>query len=275
MLVHKAGGVKNKDYRMCIDYRKVNKRTQLDAYPIPLIDDCLQMCRGAKWITTIDIKDAYHHIPMAEDSRQYTAFATSKGLFEWNVMPFGLYNAPATFQRHVDNILTPFVGRSVAAYFDDVIIYSSGTLEEHMKIVVEVLQTLSKNKLQASSKKCKFAMKEVKILGHYIKNGTILPDPDKINAITKFPRPTNVTELKPFLGLAGYYRKFISHSSLMASPLYELTRKNVPFDWSQNRLMAFEKIKHALTHAPASILLILLNHLFYKQMHQMLLFQPF
>ncbi len=248
VLVPKAGAPGK--LRMVIDYRKLNSKTKKDAYPIPRIDECLALCRNAKWITTIDVKDAYHHIPMEESSKQFTAFLTPGGLHEWQVLPLGLCNAPATFQRHVDTVMRPFIGKSVAAYFDDVIVYSKGTLQEHIDQVVAVLARLKEAKLQAKPEKCHFAMKKAKILGHLVQEGTIRPDPDKISGITHFPLPQNVSHLRSFLGLANYYRDFIRNYTKIVSPLYELTRKNTPFEWSHSRMVAFQAIKDALTSAP-------------------------
>lgn len=249
VLVPKAGSG-GKQLRMCIDYRKLNTQTKKDAYPIPLIDDCLTMCKDADWITTLDVKDAYHHVPMHADSRPYTAFVTPDGLFEWLVMPFGLCNAPATFQRHIDSVLRKYVGKNVAAYFDDVIIYTKGSLADHLKAVGQVLDTLTEAKLQVKAEKCQFAVKEAKILGHIISKGKIMPDPEKVRSIVEYPKPQNLSQLRAFLGLANYYRQFITHFSHKASPLYELTRKDVPFEWTPARTQAFEDLKVALTTAP-------------------------
>ena len=238
------------EWRMCIDYRKVNSRTRKDAYPIPLIEDCLNMCKDAKWLSLIDIKDAYHHVPMAASSRAATAFVTPEGLFEWLRMPFGLCNAPATFQRYVDNSLRDLIGRSCAAFFDDCLVFSNGTLEDHITKVKEVLERLSKAGLEANYKKCKFAYTELLFVGHIVSRGTIRPDPSKLDAVKLFPTPKNVTEVKSFLGLTNYYHKFIKGFALMARPLYALTKKGVPFEWHQAAQFAFQELKDALLAAP-------------------------
>ena len=234
------------DWRMVIDYRRVNAKTRKDAYPVPLIEDCLNACKDADWMSIIDIKDAYHHIEMALESRGITAFVTADGLFEWTRMPFGLSNAPATFQRYVDQQLREFIGKFCAVFFDDCLVYTKGSLSKHMADVGKVLTRLHSVGLEASASKCRFAYKELLFVGHIVGKGTIKPDPDKIRAISEFPPPTNVTELKAFLGLANYYRRFIDGFASIASPLYQMLKKGVAFEWSQSRTIAFENLKAAL-----------------------------
>lgn len=212
--------------RMCIDYRKLNAQTKKDAYPIPLIDDCLRMCKDANWLSLIDVKDAFHHIPMDEASIPLTAFVTPDGLFEWLRMPFGLTNAPATFQRYIDHTLRPIIGKKCAAFFDDVLVYTKGPFHDHIKDVEEVLTLLYNAGLSAKISKCKFAFQEVVFVGHLIKNGTILPNPETLKAVADFPVPTSVTQVKSFLGLANYYRRFIKGFAQIASPLYQLLKKD-------------------------------------------------
>lgn len=237
------------DWRMVIDYRRVNAKTRKDAYPVPLIEDCLAACKNADWLSIIDIKDAYHHILMALESRGITAFVTPDGLFEWTRMPFGLSNAPATFQRYVDMQLREFIGKFCAVFFDDCLVYTTGTLTKHMDEVTTVLSKLHSVNLEASASKCRFAYKELLFVGHIVGKGTIKPDPEKIKAILEFPRPSTVTELKGFLGLANYYRRFIDGFASIANPLYDMLKKGVAWDWSQNRLTALENLKQALVNS--------------------------
>ena len=240
----------NGEMRMVIDYRRVNAQTIKDAYPIPLIEDCLNVCQNADFLSLIDIKDAYHHIEVALQARGITAFVTHEGLFEWKRMPFGLSNAPATFQRYVDMMLRDLIGKICAAFFDDCLVHSTGPLSVHLADVRKVLLRLASCNLQANFKKCKFGYKELLFVGHIISKGTLRPDPEKIRAVTEFPRPTGLTQLKSFLGLANYYHRYIPGFSKIAAPLYRLTRKAVPFDWSQEAILAFEDLKKALTSAP-------------------------
>ena len=246
VLVMKHSG----EWRMCIDYRKLNARTRKDAYPIPLIEDCLNMCKDADFLTLIDIKDAYHHVEMDPASRPLTAFVTPDGLYEWLRMPFGLCNAPATFQRYVNNALQGLAGRSCAAFFDDCIVFTKGTLQQHMEQVTQVLERLAQHGLEASYKKCKFAYRELIFVGHLVRKGTIRPDPAKLEAVSKFPEPKNLSQLKSFMGLANYYHKFIRGFALISRPLYALTRKDVPFNWTPQCVAAFETLKRALLSAP-------------------------
>ena len=237
-------------WRMCIDYRKLNAQTVKDAYPVPLIDDCLTMCREAKWFTLIDIKDAYHHIPMDPVSIPLTAFVTPDGLFEWLRMPFGLAVAPATFQRYVDKGLRGLLGRICTAFFDDCLVFSSGSFEDHVGDVRTVLKRLGEHRLEANLKKCKFGYTEILFVGHVVGRGTIRPDPAKLSAVSQFPTPTGLTTLRSFLGLANYYHRFIRNYSILALPLYQLTRKNTPWEWSGRAEAAFVQLKTALLSAP-------------------------
>lgn len=236
--------------RMCIDYRRLNAVTKKDAYPIPLIDDCLQMAQRAKWYTLIDVKDAYWRIAMDEESIPYTAFSTADGLYEWTRMPFGVTNGPATFQRYIDYTLRDYIGKCCVAFFDDVLVYSSGNHEEHRQDIEKVLAKLYAAGLPCKSKKCKIAYDQVIFIGHLIGHGTIAPDPDKIRAVQDFPTPKNVTEVRSFLGLANYYRRFIPGFARIALPLYELTKKHQIFEWSGLAQAAFTRLKQALSEAP-------------------------
>lgn len=244
VLVRKPG----KD-RLCIDYRKLNARTRKDAYPIPLIEDCLNLCSKARWMTLIDIKDAYWHVPMAKESIPLTAFVTPDGLFEWDRMPFGLCNAPATFQRYVDSCLRGLIGKSCIAFFDDCLVFGGETFEEHVEAVRVVLQRLADHGLEAHVRKSKFAYTELLFVGHIISQGTIRPNPEKLRAVSEFPAPTTVTGVKSFLGLTNYYHKFIPGFAQIALPLYALTRKGVAFEWHAAAQSAFEQLKKALLSA--------------------------
>lgn len=245
-LVRKQNG----DWRMVIDYRKVNAQTRKDAYPVPLIESCLQACKDANFLTLLDIKDAYHHIAVALESRKITAFITPQGLFEWQRMPFGLCNAPATFQRYVDACLRDFIGKFCAAFFDDCLVYTKGTVEDHIADVEKVLLRLRDSGLEVNAKKCSFGFEKVHFLGHIVGQGRIEPDPAKLDAISNFPTPTTVTELKSFLGLANYYRRFILGFASIAAPLYSMLRKGATFEWSQDRTAAVAQLKAALLKAP-------------------------
>ena len=238
-------------WRMCIDYRKLNARTRKDAYPIPLIENCVDACKDADFFTLIDIKDAFHHVPMDEASIPLTAFVTPDGLFQWRRMPMGLTNAPATFQRYVDARLRGLLGVKCTAFFDDCLVYTKGTLEDHIRDVLEVLQRLADSGLEASLEKCKFGYKELLFVGYVLGKGTLRPDLSKIRAVQDFPEPKNLSELRAFLGLCNFYHKFIPGYATIALPLYKLTRKGVHFDFSSHDVQhAFQELKKALVSAP-------------------------
>jgi len=233
-------------WRQCIDYRRLNAQTVKDSYPIPLIQDCTNMCRDANWLTLIDIKDAYHHIAMDPACISMTAFTTPRGLYEWLRMPFGLCNAPATFQRYVDASLRGLIGKICAAFFDDCLVYTTGSIEEHAEHVRTVLDRLSRAGLECNMKKCKFAYDEMLFVGHIVSKGTVRPDPNKVRAVTDFPVPTNLSELRSFLGLTNYYHDFIAGFAVIAKDLYHLTRKAVEYVWDAKAQAAFDRLKAAL-----------------------------
>lgn len=237
-------------WRMCIDFRKLNSRTHKDNYPVPRIETCLNICKDADWLSIVDVKDAFHQIGMNPKSIPLTAFVTAHGLYEWVRMPFGLCNAPATFQRYMNYVLRNLIGRICVAFFDDCCLGTKGALEVHMDGVVEALLTLSEHKLQANMKKCRFGYKELVFVGHVIGQGTIKVDPSKIEAIDRLPAPQNITQLRSFLGMANYYHKFIKGYSYIALPLYQLTKKDVPYEWTAEAEQAFLQLKSLLKEAP-------------------------
>lgn len=240
----------NNELRMCIDYRKVNAQTIKDAYPMPVIEDCLDLCKDAKWYSALDIQEAYYQVPMETKSIPLTAFVTKDGFYEWLVMPFGLTNAPATFQRYIDSVMRPVVGKCCAAYFDDVLCYTAGTFEQHLADLENILQLLIKAGLHAKARKCKFGYPSVTFLGHVVKDGKIYADPEKTRVVTEWPAPTNIIQLRQFLGLANYYRRFVNGFAVIAAPLYELLKKKSVWNWHSGANIAFERLKAALTSSP-------------------------
>ena len=240
---------KNNKKRICIDYRKINKVTEKDVYPLPVIDDILEMFNGAKWFSTLDLASGYWQVAMKEDDKKKTAFITKHGLYEFNVMPFGLCNAPATFQRLMDKVLSNYIGKFLVVYLDDVTIYSN-TFDEHVMHLKTVFKTLRKAKLKLNRDKCHFFLPSIKFLGHEITRSGILPDEDKIDKVKNFPIPHNLRTLRGFIGLASYYRKFINKFSDIAKPLNKLLQKDEPFLWSSEQQQAFDRLKQYLTTAP-------------------------
>lgn len=238
-------------YRFCVDYRALNRITQQDRYPLPLIKETLHSLSGARWFTKLDVRAAFHRIRVAEGDEHLTAFRTRFGLFEWLVCPFGLAGAPATFQRYINKALGPTLGDFATAYLDDVLVYSGGSQEEHIQRVREVLHRLQDAGLNLDLKKCAFAVKEVKYLGYIIEAGAqVRPDPAKLAAIKEWEAPSRVKGVRSFLGFANFYREFIPNFSDKAAPLTRLTRKNTPFRWGKEEQDAFEALKTAFISEP-------------------------
>jgi hypothetical protein len=240
---------KNNKKRICIDYRKLNQITEKDVYPLPNIDEILDSFNGAQWFSTLDMASGYWQVSVKEEDRPKTAFITKFGLFEFNVMPFGLCNAPATFQRLMNQVMSRYIGKFIVVYLDDITIYSK-TFDDHIKHLKTIFETLRQAKLKLNKDKCHFFLPSIKFLGHVITRNGILPDEDKLIKVKNFPIPNNLRTLRGFLGLASYYRKFIQKFSDIAKPLNQLLQKGEKFNWTQLQQKAFEKLKHYLITAP-------------------------
>ena len=246
VVVGKKDGAK----RFCVDYRKLNSVTKVDAYPLPRIDELLASLGGASWFTTLDLASGYWQVAMHPKDIEKTAFITSHGLYEFLVMPFGLNNAPGTFQRLMNWVLRDFLGIFVAVYLDDVIIYTKGSFELHIDHLQQVFQTLREVNLKIKVKKCHFCQPSLNFLGHVVGRQGIEPDPEKIKRIKEFPTPQNVTQLRGALGLFGYYRKFIKDFSRIAKPMNNLLKKDQVFKWETAQQNAFDRLKECLVKAP-------------------------
>ena len=235
--------------RMCVDYRGLNKMTKADSYPIPRIDDNLDALCNSKCFSLVDLESGFHQIHMQEDSVEKTAFTTRYGTYEYLVMPFGLRNAPSTFQRTMNAVLKGLVDKCCVVYLDDILIYSKDEKEHehHLKLV---LSRLNEYQLIVNVKKSKFYQLEVKYLGFIISYNSVKPDGEKVAAIRDWPVPNTVTEVRSFLGLLNYYRRFISDFTTKALPLLNLTRKDVPFAWDEKCGSSFACLKNALMTAP-------------------------
>ena len=240
---------KDGSIRFCVDYRKLNLLKTKDVYPLPRIDDCLAALSGAKYISTFDLIQGYHQIPMDPKSKDKTSFICIAGLFKYNVMPFGLTNAPATFQRFMDAVLAGLKWRNLLVYMDDICVFST-SFENHLADLKLVFEWLRSAKLKLKPSKCHLFKNELKFLGHVISDHGIKPDPDKIKAISNMPIPSNVSKLQSFLGMCSYYRKFIQDFSQICKPLYELTRFGVKYLWTDTHTDAVNKLKEALSSSP-------------------------
>jgi hypothetical protein len=218
-----------------------------------MIEDLLDELHGAKFFSKIDLRSGYHQIRMHPDDIAEAAFNTHQGHFEYIVMPFGLSNALATFQSLMNQLLQPFLRKFALVFFDDILIYNK-TMEEHCQHVQQILQTLRKHKLFAKLSKCTFGQQQIEYLGDIISAQGVSTDPTKIQAVQDCPVPKSITELRAFLGLAGYYRRFIRDYGKICQPLFEALKKG-EFHWSSKQLDAFNKIKQALCSTPVLALL--------------------
>ena len=240
---------KNGKWRMCVDYRKLNDITVKDAYALPFIDELLESVHGATVFSAIDLFSGYHQIPMNEKDVEKTAFTTKFGNYNFLVMPFGLTNAPASFQREMNRILMPLIGKCLFVYMDDILVYSPN-FEQHLADLEKVFSILRKFKFSINIEKCNFCQESVEVLGHILSKDGIKPMPDKVLAISTWKTPQNVSQLQSFLGLVGYYRKFIPNFADISNCLYKLTSPKVPFVWSSEHHHSFELLKKALCSNP-------------------------
>ena len=241
---------KNNQFRMCVDYRTINNLTVKDAYALPMIDDILTYVGNhASILSTIDLFSGYHQIPMLPEDKDKTCFTTIYGNYNFVVMPFGLCNAPATFQREMNRIFFNLIGKCVFIYIDDLIIFSD-SLEQHITDLESVFNILYDNGLKINIEKCHFFKKDVEILGHRLTVNGLMPQDSKIKVILSWLPPQNIKQLRSFLGAVGYYRKFIANFAQIAQPLYQLTKKDVPFIWNSNCSNSFDTLKLMLASAP-------------------------
>ncbi|GJZ45132.1 putative reverse transcriptase domain-containing protein [Tanacetum coccineum] len=243
--------VKKKDgsFRMCIDYRELNKLTVKNRYPLPRIDDLFDQLQGSRFFSKIDLRSGYHQLRVHEDDIPKTAFRTRYGHFEFTVMPFGLTNAPAVFMDLMNRVCKPYLDKFVIVFIDDILIYSKSK-EEHEVHLRLVLELLRKEKLYAKFSKCEFWLQEVHFLGHVVNQNGIHVDPSKIEAVKNWKAPTTPSEIRSFLGLAGYYRRFITNFSKIAKPLTSLTQKNQKYVWGVEQEEAFQTLKNNLCEEP-------------------------
>lgn len=244
---------KSGELRMCIDYRAINQVTKRHGHPLPRIDECLERLSGAQFFTSLDLKSGYHQLRIRDEDVPKTAFNTRYGSYEWLVVPFGLRNSPALFQSTMNRVLNDYLDDFVMVYLDDILIYSKSK-EEHEVHVRKVLQRLRDEQLIANLKKCDFYKTELEFLGFQVSAGGYKPSRTKVKAIQDWPTPTNVHEVRQFIGLGSHYRRFIRNFASIASPLTDLTKgsgtKTRAITWTEECQKAFDEIKSRIMQAP-------------------------
>uniref|UniRef100_A0A8C5BVU7 Gypsy retrotransposon integrase-like protein 1 n=1 Tax=Gadus morhua TaxID=8049 RepID=A0A8C5BVU7_GADMO len=257
VLVRKKDG----SLRMCVDYRLLNRKTRKDAFPLPRIEESLDSLAGARWFTTLDLASGYNQVPVTEQDKSKTAFCTPFGLFEFNRMPFGLCNAPSTFQRLMQRMFGDQQCQSLLLYLDDIVVFSS-SVSQHLQRLEVVLSRLQREGLKVKLEKCAFFKREVRYLGHIISSRGVSTDPAKIEAVAEWQRPCHVSELRSFLGFASYYRRFVEGFAKLAGPLHKLgaehagTRskrgsgRDLGSAWTPQCEQSFEALKAKLVSAP-------------------------
>ncbi|KAG7583880.1 Ribonuclease H-like superfamily [Arabidopsis suecica] len=247
--------VKKKDgsFRLCIDYRGLNKIMVKNKYPLPRIDELLDQLGGAKWFSKIDLASGYHQIPIEPSDIRKTAFRTRYGNYEFVVMPFGLTNAPATFMKMMNSVFREFLDEFVIIFIDDILVYSKDW-KTHQNHLSAVLERLREQKLFTKLSKCSFWQRSIGFLGHIVSEQGVSVDPEKIKSIRDWPRPKNATEIISFLGLAGYYRRSVKGFASMSQPMTRLTGKDTKFQWSEECEKSFSELKAMLTSAPVLVL---------------------
>jgi hypothetical protein len=240
---------KDETQQMCVDYRSLNEVTIKNKYPLPRIEDLFDQMKGASVFSKIDLRSRYHQLKIRESDIPKTAFCTRYGLYEYTMMSSGLTNAPAYFMYLMSKVFMEFLDKFVMVFIDDILIFSK-TEEEHEKHLRMVLEKLRSNQLYAKFSKCEFWLTEVTFIGHVISAGGIAVDPSKVKDVLNWMPPTNASEIRSFLGLAGYYRRFIKDFSKIAKPMTRLLEKNKDFNWTEECQVSFEELKKRLTSAP-------------------------
>ncbi|KAK6009174.1 integrase core domain protein [Ostertagia ostertagi] len=245
VLVQKKDGT----LRLCVDYRKLNQVTKIDSYPLPSIDTILQSLKGKRYYSTLDLSSGYWQIALSEDAKEKSAFTTTEGLYQFRVLPFGLASSPAVFQRLMHAVLGPLLGDEVFCYLDDIMV-ATETVEQHLHVLERVFQQLSKARLKLNPRKCVLLERKVEFLGHIIDQKGLHMDPAKVEAIKRYPLPRSRSDLRTFLGMCSYYRKFVLGFSKVAAPLHEMTSEKVLFKWDSMREACFERLKSIIVQAP-------------------------
>ena len=243
--------VKKKDgsMRFCIDYRKTNELIKKDHFPLPMIDTCLYMLNGSRWFSSCDLRQGYWQTVIEEEDRDKTVFVTRKGQWRFKVLSFGLCNAPCQFARTMELVLAGLTYDICLIYLDDILIFSR-TFEEHCQRLSQVFDRLERQTLRLKASKCHLFQEKVTFLGHVVRERGIECDPLKTAVIAEWPRPSNVSDVRAFCGLASYYRTFVEGFAKIAHPLHDLTKKNAAFVWTEDCERAFQELKRRLVSAP-------------------------
>ena len=245
VLVKKKSG----DWRFCVDYRPLNRVTRKDSYPLPRVDETLDLASGSSWFSSLDLRSGYWQVPLSADARAKTAFSTGRGLFQFTVLPFGLCNAPATFARLMDRVLADIPREQCLAYLDDVLAHGD-SFDSALQALRGVLERIVSAGLTLHPDKCRFMRRKVEFLGHQVGGDGVSTLAEKVRAVAEWPVPSDRSQVRGFLGLTSYYRRFVTAYSEMAEPLHRLLDKGQQFAWSEQCQLAFDALKRALCDAP-------------------------
>ncbi|KAI3360647.1 hypothetical protein L3Q82_002512 [Scortum barcoo] len=243
--------VKKKDdtWRFCVDYHLLNNVTRKDSYPLPRVDDALDCIAGSRWFSSLDLQSGYWQVELAPEARPKTAFSIGQGLWQFKVMPFGLCNAPATFERLMERVLADIPRDRCVVYLDDLLAHAAD-FDSALANLRDVFFAIRKAGLRLHPRKCHLFRRETSFLGHVVSAAGVSTDPAKVTAVRNWPVPRNIGELRSFLGLASYYRRFVRDFATTASPLHRLTQKGQVFQWGEDCAQAFAQLRTALTEAP-------------------------